>query len=273
MIDSVTIEAVSADVSDPEPPDVPAYAPELWRRPLNLPGTVSVGLSRAEQAADQIARLSSGIPSGERIGSKDEIRQICGVSVGTVNEAIKLAQERGVITSRPGPGGGIFASDPSPASKMNGWFRSAAADSAALRQSIQIRDALAPLLVSEVLDALTDDDLSEFDTLLLELRRTRTGRDVGAFIWATWNVHEYFAGIGNSQLLNSLYLSIMDVGTSHLRARLEASDERVPLYFDGLAQVVEDLVAALKDRDSDAAVDALRNTDPTMILRPEPASD
>ncbi|MFF0452779.1 hypothetical protein [Nocardia africana] len=33
-------------------------------------------------------------------------------SVGTINEAIKLAQTRGIITSRPGPGGGLFACDP-----------------------------------------------------------------------------------------------------------------------------------------------------------------
>ena len=63
-------------------------------------------------AANHIARLAAGVQAGERIGSKDDIHHACGVSVGTVNEAIKLAQERGIITSRPGPGGGIFACRP-----------------------------------------------------------------------------------------------------------------------------------------------------------------
>ncbi|GAA3710721.1 hypothetical protein GCM10022238_27040 [Gordonia hankookensis] len=269
MMDSRYHRHVPADLPDQGPPDIPAYAPEMWQRRISLPGTVTIGLSRAELAADQIARLAARVPTGERIGSKDDIRTICEVSVGTVNEAIKLAQERGVITSRPGPGGGIFAADPSPLSRMNGWFRAAAANSSSLPESIQIRDALAPLLVAEALAALTDTDLQALDERLADVRRTHDSGDLSGFVWAAWNVHEYFAGIGSSQLLNSLYLSIMDVGTSHLQARLDTARERVPVYLDGLARAVEDLVVALTSRDADAAVAALRRTDPTMILRPE----
>lgn len=258
---------MSSDDHDQDPPDIPAYTPDMWRRPISLPGTVSIGLSRAEQAANQIARLAAGTPTGERIGSKDDLRQICQVSVGTVNEAIKLAQERGIITSRPGPGGGIFAANPSPLSRMNGWFRSAPSDGSALNESIQIRDALAPLLVSEVLTQLTDADVAELQSRLENVRRAHDARDLSQFVWSAWNVHEYFAGVGHSQLLNSLYLSIMDVGTSHLRAHLEGADGQVPVYFDEFARVIADLVDALAVRDADAAVDALRRTDPTMILR------
>lgn len=250
-----------------ESPDVPAYTPELWSRPISLPGTVPVGLSRAELAADRIAELAATSPANQRIGSKDDIRKLTRVSVGTVNEAIKLAQERGVITSRPGPGGGIFAADPSPLSRMTGWFRSAAADGSALGESIAIRDSLAPLLVSEVLKEFSDDDEHKLRDLLDTVRSTRDNRELPEFIWAAWNVHEYFAGIGANALLNSLYLSIMDVGTSHLRAHLESAVDPVPVYLDGLAQVVDDLVSALGDRDADRAVDALRRTDPTMVLR------
>ncbi|MGO9355986.1 MAG: FadR/GntR family transcriptional regulator [Mycobacterium sp.] len=261
---------------DRDPPDIPAYTPDVWHHTNTLPGTISVGGSRAEMAANHIARLAAGVQAGERIGSKDDIRHVCGVSVGTVNEAIKLAQERGIITSRPGPGGGIFASDPSPLSRMNGWFRSAASDYSALDEAIQIRDALAPLLVDEVLARISDADRRVLNGLLIEVRRTRDAHDQLGFIWAAWNIHEYFAGIGRSQLLNSLYLSIMDVGTSHLRARLETGDQRgqsePAVYFEGLAEVIEDFVAALSERDADAAVDALRRTDPTIILRPKPSN-
>jgi DNA-binding FadR family transcriptional regulator len=259
---------------DGNPPDSRAHIPEVGHHASTLPGTMSVGSSRAELAANHIARLAAGVQPGERIGSKDDVRQLCGFSVGTVNEAIKLAQERGVITSRPGPGGGIFALDPSPLSRMNGWFRSAASEYSALDESIQIRDALAPLLVDEALARITADDQRALNDLLSEVQRTRDAHDVVEFAWAAWSVHEYFAGIGRSQLLDSLYLSIMDVGTSHLRARLEAGDETgqgyPPVYLEGFAEVIEDLVVALDHRNADAAVDALRRTDPTMILRPKP---
>ena len=177
---------------DRDPPEIPAYSPDVWRHTSTLPGTMPVGGSRAEMAANHIARLAAGVQAGERIGSKDDIRHACGVSVGTVNEAIKIAQERGIITSRPGPGGGIFASYPSPLSRMNGWFRAAASEYSALDEAIQIRDALAPLLVDEVLARITDADQRVLNGLVLEVRRTRDAHDLVGFVWAVWNVHELF---------------------------------------------------------------------------------
>ncbi|MGV9711604.1 FCD domain-containing protein [Gordonia sp. NPDC003424] len=266
-------ETSPVDASEPpEAPDIPALTREIWRSPMKLPGTVTVGLSRAELAANKIARLAGDHQSGERIGSKDDLRQVCKVSVGTINEAIKLALERGVITSRPGPGGGIFAAEPPPLSRMNGWFREAAGDATALPESIQIRDALAPLLVSEVMPNLTDDDIAAFNDLLSDVHRAHDAHDVAGFIWAAWNVHEHFAGLGRSQLLDSLYLSIMDVGTSHVRAHLQQTeddghDSKVAVYLDEFAAVIDDFVVALSSRDEAGAIDALRRTDPSMMLR------
>jgi DNA-binding FadR family transcriptional regulator len=244
----------------------PAYPREMWRPPTDLAEGVSIGGSRAEQAAGQIARLAAGVRAGERIGSKDDLRKICGVSVGTINEAIKLALARGVITSRRGPGGGVFACDPSPLSRMNGWFRAAAGDQSAFDEATRIRDAIAPLLIGEVLKAMTLSDREALREHLWEVRRTRNSGAVSDFIWACWELHAYVAGIGKGVLLDTLYLSIMDVGTSYLRAVLEAHNP--PVYLDEFARTIEDLVDGLERADADAAVDALRRTDPTAILRP-----
>lgn len=256
-------EVLAPEIEDFEGP---AYTREMWSQPVDLPSKVSLGGSRAEQAAGQIARLAASTLAGERIGSKEDLRKICGFSVGTMNEAIKLAQARGVITSRPGPGGGIFACDPSPLSRMNGWFRAAAGDYEAFAEAVQIRDAIAPLLIEEALRQMTLADQEIFDDRLWEVRRTRNSAAVSDFVWACWELHAHLAGIGKGVLLDTLYLSIMDVGVSYLRAVLEATSPEV--HLDGLAQVMEDLVEALERHDRDAAVDALRRTDPTMILAP-----
>lgn len=245
----------------------PAYSREMWSRTTYLPGTVSIGGSRAERAAGQIARLAAAAQAGERIGSKDDLRKICGVSVGTINEAVKLAQARGVISSRPGPGGGLFACDPSPLSRMNGWFRAAAGDDSAFAEAIQIRDAIAPLLIEGALQQLSLTDQRVLSDRLWEVRRTRNSGTVSAFVWACWELHAYVAGIGKGLLLDTLYLSIMDVGTSYLRAVLETTSP-AEVHLDELAEAMEDLVDALDRRDSDAAIAALRRTDPTAILRP-----
>nr|WP_296767107.1 FCD domain-containing protein [Rhodococcus sp. (in: high G+C Gram-positive bacteria)] len=256
------------DQAEPDDFEGPAFQRGIWHHSTESAKRVSLGGSRAEQAAHQIARLSAGAHAGDRIGSKDDLRRICGVSVGTINEAIKLAQARGVVTSRPGPGGGLFACDPSPLSRMNGWFRAAADDESAFTETVQIRNAIAPLLIDEVMREMTLSDQETFSDLLWEIRRARNSDATSDFIWACWNMHAHLAGIGKAILLSTLYLSIMDVGVSYIRAILETNAPA--LYLDPLADVMEDLVSALERREASAAIDAVSRTDPTLILRDPP---
>src|SRR2546428_13996659 len=65
-------------------------------------------VTRAERAAQRIAERARGATPGARLGTKTELREWCGVSVGTVNEALRLLQSRGVVAVRPGPRGGVF---------------------------------------------------------------------------------------------------------------------------------------------------------------------
>jgi hypothetical protein len=40
------------------------------------------------------------VAPGERLGAKEELRRRCDVAVGTLNEASRLAQSRGIISVR-----------------------------------------------------------------------------------------------------------------------------------------------------------------------------
>src|SRR6516164_3341129 len=71
-------------------------------------------LSRAEALAREIEeQISAGVlSSGDRVGTKDDVRQRFRVAVATVNEAVKLLETRGLVEARPGPGGGVFVASP-----------------------------------------------------------------------------------------------------------------------------------------------------------------
>lgn len=64
-------------------------------------------LTRPERAARQIAEIVRAAGAGSRLDTKGEIRQARGVSAGTFNEALRLAQSRGLVEARPGPPGAL----------------------------------------------------------------------------------------------------------------------------------------------------------------------
>src|ERR1700755_2280859 len=70
-----------------------------------LPGATA---TRPEQAAERLAGLAAAAEPGARLGTKEELRALCGVSVGTFNEALRLVQARGLVTVRAGPVRGPF---------------------------------------------------------------------------------------------------------------------------------------------------------------------
>jgi len=66
------------------------------------------GRSRAEQAADRVAGAAAAAAPGTRLGTKEEVRAQCGVSVGTVSwanfeEASPIGARAFVVQRRPGP--------------------------------------------------------------------------------------------------------------------------------------------------------------------------
>ena len=252
----------------------PAFMPRGWVRSKPLPGSLAHHASRAEKAADLIGAIAAKARPGERIGSKDALRETCAVSVGTFNEAIKLALERGVISSRPGPGGGLFALEPPPLARMNSWFRAASGNADALDNAMSIRGALAPLLAAEVLASITDARQRELELQLALLHREHERGDVIEYVWAAWNLHAKVAGISTNALLEALYLSTMDVATSFLRTTLQhhgSTEITRAVWFGPFTAIQDSLVAGIRDRDPGAIVGAICRTNPKVLLSPAPA--
>ncbi|MFF0452778.1 FCD domain-containing protein [Nocardia africana] len=103
---------------------------------------------------------------------------------------------------------------------MNGWFRTAADEDSAFTEAVQIRDTIAPLLIEEASRRITLADQAALAERLEKVRKTRESKAAFDFIWACWDLHAYFADIGKVGLLNTLYLSIMDVCTTYVSEKL-----------------------------------------------------
>jgi len=109
---------------------------------------------RAERAAARIVELAVAAGVGTRLGSRDELRVICGVSIGTLHEALRLLQSTGEIVVRTGPGGGVFAGERSALADLVRAVRRPLAPD--FPQVARILTALSPLVIADAVAALDD---------------------------------------------------------------------------------------------------------------------
>lgn len=189
---------------------------------------MAVGLNRragdtaAQRAAQQLADEARTLPPGARLGTKSELRQRCGVSVGTFNEAVRLAQAQGVVAMRPGPGGGLFAAQQPPMVLLGNAMLALNAGSASVADAVRIRDALDPLLIIDALDHSSPAHIGGYREQLRAMRDAMRQRDARAYMRANLQLHRRIAAVSPSAMLRSIYLGLLDIIEGHTRDILPA---------------------------------------------------
>jgi DNA-binding FadR family transcriptional regulator len=200
-------------------------------------------LPRVSRAASVARELEATIESdgrrpGERLGTKDELRERFGVAVATVNEAVRLLETRGVIEARPGPGGGIFVARPAVRIAMMHTVLGFASANTSYREYLVVRDALEPLVCRDAARDRTAADIAALEAIVARMER-HLG-DPAAYFACNWELHRRLARITANAPLRAIYLSLVE----YLEAMLE---EAVIDEFDGPANVAvhRELVAAV----------------------------
>lgn len=214
------------------------------------------GQTRPEQAADQLAAMAMSSESGERLGTKDELRVMCGVSVGTFNEALRMVQARGLVTVRSGPGGGLFASQQSAMVRLGNSMLALDDEAASVADAFRLRHALDPLVVEDALEHASAHDIASLRAELHQMKDAAETGDAAAFVRANWAVHARLAEVSPSAMVRSLYLSLLDITESHVLAAMDDGEQ-----LQEYALTRYELHAALIDaiaRHDESALDLLQ---------------
>lgn len=218
------------------------------------PDRPAARISRAESVAEQLTAMVEAAVPGDRLGSKEELRVRCEVSVGTFNEAIRIAQSRGIVSVRPGPGGGIFAAAQSAMVRLGNSVLALDAGDTSVAEAVRIRDALDPLLIEDALWHASAADIAGMREVIDDMTAAVERYDPTAFVHANWQLHARIAAVSPHPVLRSLYVNLLDQIESHTLDVLPVSEQPLPAYIAERLVLHAAIVDALDRRDREAAL-------------------
>ena len=236
-------------------PEEPALRRADWE-PRSAPaGPAS---TRPEQAARRLAAMAATAEPGERLGTKEELRAACGVSVGTFNEALRLVQARGVVSVRPGRVGGLFARRQSPLVRLGNSVLAMDEGATSVADAVRLRAALDPLLLEDAVRHASADDLAAMRRELQRMGAAVADVDGPAFLRAGWALHAQIAGVTPDAVLQSFSLSLLEIIESHAPAVPPPGRQPRPEHLASQYDLHAALVQAIADRDADRALELVR---------------
>jgi DNA-binding FadR family transcriptional regulator len=248
--------------------DEPAWRRGDWERATAGRADGGTRQTRTELAAARLGAIAAAAVPGDRLGSKDELRGQCGVSVGTFNEAIRLLQARKLVTVRPGPGGGLFAAEPSPMVRLGNSVLALDAEETSVADAVRIREALDPLIIEDALWHASPADLAGLRVQVRRMREAADQLDPIGFIRANWGLHARIAAVSPNVMLRSLYSSLLDLIESHTLSVLPVSEQPLLEYVAQRYQLHARLVEAIAGRDRALALRLVSEHNTTDLLKP-----
>lgn len=174
-------------------------------------------LSRSEGSlAEELVRriealiLERRAEGNTRLGSKEELRQTFQVAQGTMNEAMRVLETRGLIELRRGPQGGVFVASPSIFLRLSNVFLGFRNNAESIQDCLAVRDQLEVLTAVEAAKTAPSrpDDIKELYRLYEKMAETVDEPQV-TLTW-NWEFHRCISRMGANKILSGIYLTLLD---------------------------------------------------------------
>jgi DNA-binding FadR family transcriptional regulator len=165
--------------------------------------------STAAALADEIQAtiLGGDVADGKWLGTKDDLRKRYDVAYGTLNETLRILQERGYVASRTGPGGGLFATIPTSSDRLRRLL-STFPESGSLKDCAEVRHALEEAVAVDAARSRTRADIAELRALLRAMGEATA--DATAYLHQNWRLHRRIADCCGNRVLANLYATLLE---------------------------------------------------------------
>jgi GntR family transcriptional repressor for pyruvate dehydrogenase complex len=192
------------------------------------------------------AILVGDLPQGAALPSEKQLMAQLGVSRATVREGLRLLEADGLITTRPGRGGGATVRRPGPAAHTRSLALLLQLDGTTLGELLEARRGIEPFCGRLAAGRATLAELGELRATLAELERLVD--DPEAYLPTQVRFHVHIAYAARNPVLRIYAPSLGDLIYEQIR--------RVPFARDDLvagASSCAAILEALEQRDPDRA--------------------
>jgi DNA-binding FadR family transcriptional regulator len=212
-----------------------------------------VSRSRAEDVVAYVedAIDQRGLRPGDHIGTRAGLRDETGVARATINEAIRLLQERQRIVVRPGPGGGLFVATTDPVVRLGRTLLTVHGEPLAVAGAIEVREQLEPLVAADAAKHRTAKDGRELKALITAMSKNLD--DISQFVSLNWDLHTRIAAISPNAVLRGIYVGLYEFVN---QVSLVSPQPRDADYMQQRMKVHQELVDAILAGDVAAAQQA-----------------
>ena len=207
---------------------------------------------RAPKAAMLIAQTivkeitATQMKVGDRLPPEKSMLERYQTGRGTLREALRFLEFQGVLTLKPGPGGGPILLKPDAGNLSSTLVLLMQMNQAPFKEIVQVRSAIEPMISMLAAEVMTGSQLSYLEDSIIQMRDNIHSQDV--FLEANKQFHDIIAWSSGNVLFGYLVdslLGIMDgtiVGIDYPPHRREA-----------IVNAHQEIFEAFAAKDADAA--------------------
>ena len=203
--------------------------------------------SRAESAVRAVEEriASHGLEAGTRLGTRRELGVLLGMAPSTVSEAIKLLEDRGRVTTRTGPGGGVFVAEPTLTLRLARSMMQVSGSRGEVAEALAVRDLLEPSVIEAAAGAA--HDTASLEGMRGAMRAMRSARDTADFYRRNLEFHAEVGRLCPNDVLRTIYEALLDsVRARRPRLELRQGEDRRVVHASRIRahQAIADAIIA-----------------------------
>jgi DNA-binding FadR family transcriptional regulator len=188
---------------------------------------------------------------GQRLPPPQELMEQSGISRGSIREALRILEQKGLIEIRPGAKGGAFVKEASATSVSESLDLLIRHRKISLEDLTEFRVVVEAGLIQLVIDRATDEDLKVLKKHI-ELMRVHTEKGASGwedFLTVSISLRKSLAQMARNSMYEAVLIPLYENIMAYIQRYLPAENAQIETAFKDFTDIID----AIEKRDTDKA--------------------